>query len=412
MINGAFRGIASGASAAGGGGGSGTDLLTLNAALSGTAGYHYWDFAGSFLGSFIFDDTTGAHPSSYTNWQRLGPGVTSDRIFATTQLGTVWFGEYPIPTLSASLDQNDWPLVAPVQTHRSAYADAPTPITWDEPRIGGLYYYPTDNDLYVTIVDSYGDVAGEPNTVLYTTGDNIATSSVTGIYDNGAGRHAHGGMIPIPTAFQADLGGTHMIVSGGIMSIDSSTTNGISVYVLPTPSSTSAIEAMDFPLGNDMGYLDPDIGDPMEPDTSQLWNHVACASGAFIYPNTRTLVVLGINFELSLPGNHVIYKPQVNDIGEVPDGHAPYLHDSYIKYYWLIDIDDLIATVDDPVTNPPHMILPYEYGELPDFGIGGWQQKLTGASFDPRDNRLTISCMYGATPRLGSSPSLHCFEIV
>lgn len=413
MINGAFRGIAAGAPVSGGGGATGL-LLSLDAGNSGNPLYQYWDFAGSFLGSFIFSDTDGDHPSSYTGWQRLGPGVTSSRVLATAQLGTHWFGEYTIPTLSASTNQNDWPIASLVQGHRSALNDPstqPPPLAWDEPRIGGLYYDPSANDLYVTIIDSYGDVAADYNTVVYTTGDNIAASSVTGMYNNGGGRHAHGGIIPIPTEFQASdkLNGTHMVVSGGIMSIDESTTCGISVFVLPTIGSTSAVTAMDFPVATPMSALDPeDPGATL--GESQMWNHLSCASGAFIYPNTRTLVVVGENIDLSVPGNYIIYHAY-DDNGDFADGHNPYVHDSWVKYYWLIDIDDLIASIANPGANPVNAIVPYEYGPLPTFGIGTWQQKLTGASFDVRDNRLTISAQYGGSPRFTSCPSQHCFEV-
>src|SRR3990167_10759077 len=87
MINGAFRGIAAGAPVSGGGGATGL-LLSLDAGNSGNPLYQYWYFAGSFLGSFIFSDTDGDHPSSYTGWQRPGPGGNSSRVLATSQIGT------------------------------------------------------------------------------------------------------------------------------------------------------------------------------------------------------------------------------------------------------------------------------------------------------------------------------------
>lgn len=386
-------------------------LLSLRSVNAGNPAYKYWDFAAAYRGAFIFSDTDGNRPSNYTAWQRLGPGVTANRIFATTQLGTHWFGEYNIPTLSMSNSQSAWPVASLVQGHRSAWNDPATKPSFQEPRIGGLYYDPPSNDLYVQLVDSYGQQANSSNQLRYTDGNNIAASPVVGMYNAGGGRHAHGAPIPIPIEFQGLLGGTHMMVSGGIMSIDDSTTCGPSVFVLPSLGAVnSAITAMDFPVATPLSVLDP-ANPGADLNHAQMWNHLSGVSGAFIYPGTRTLVCLGENIDLSVPGNYVIYHAY-DDAGFFADGHNPYKHDAWLRYYWLFDLNRLIATVANPAANPPHLTTPYEYGALPSFGsFATWQQKLTGASFDPRNNRVTVSLQYGGSPRFTSSPSQHQFEV-
>lgn len=225
---------------------------------------------------------------------------------------------------------------------------------------------PSGPELLVNAYEYYDAPADNSHTTLVVRDpDDLAGSRVDGYFSLGGGAHASGWISPIPAAYQTALGGTWITGSSSGMPIIGRLSVGPSAFVFdpllivgtttaPGPVPTSALLDYDLaaPLHDD---LSNDMGD------NDLWTHLSRAVYGFIVPGTRSYVTLGHS------GGHgpagVCYK--CVPMGETAEcgGYCSRDPNDYSLYYWLFDVDDLVAV--HAGTMMPSAVRPYAHGAFP-----------------------------------------------
>ena len=101
----------------------------------------------------------------------------------------------------------------------------------------------------------------------------------------------------------------------------------------------------------------------------------------FIVPGTRTYAVLGSTGGTSSGIGYKIRQDNDNLCG----GYCAYGSDDYSNYYWLFDLDELLAA--ESLSDPR----PYDYGawQVP-FDDGG-SHRIIGGAYDPEEGVLYLS---------------------
>jgi len=130
---------------------------------------------------------------------------------------------------------------------------------------------------------------------------------------------------------------------------------------------------------------------------NDLWTTESQASYGMIVPGTRTYLSIGSS------GGHrsgMGYKAQ-QDTGYECPGPCPYEADDYDNYYWLWDVNDLIAVKNGSMN--PHDVRPYDYGvfnapfqhdaftNTPEF------HPILGGTYDSDNEILYLSIFDGAS---------------
>ena len=141
----------------------------------------------------------------------------------------------------------------------------------------------------------------------------------------------------------------------------------------PTPTT----KLLDFSLANP---LHEDLGNGTR--TNNIWTHLSRAVYGFIPPGTRSYVTIGHS------GGHnsgVCYKCTQNNNNLCGGYCAPDASDYYL-YYWLWDLNDLIAVKNGQMNS--YDVRPYDYGVFPSpISV----TKLGGGSFDPASGKLYVT---------------------
>lgn len=428
-----LRGV--GASQSEGGGPSSGLLLSFDSGTTSDPDYITTSFSDLYEGGFFLSNATaGTSQLEYGGRHRICKGSVQGRMFCTGEDsgtgGTYHYGEFAIPTLSPSTNPNDWNIGSNTQAFRNLDVDFTHPHA--DPTIPGLYYNAATDDLFIGLANFYTSSAGQYNMCRVAGASDLSTADFYGAFQLAGGTLAGGYASEIPAEYQAGLGGTHIF--GGLCGgqIISRLNNGVAAYVVDiadlaaataTTDTPASNPAMRFPHGDatmmsttvgawndgiskmgndwvngDLDYTtDPSRSATNYTDHSDVWNHLSQLAAAFFIPGTRTFMAIGYTGGIL---SNIRYG-DVDDTGEYRSGFFPYDHDDIRNEYWLFDVDDLLAAIDDPVTNPPHRIRPYQQGEVTGLPIITWNREITGAYYDTATNQLVLSIQRGGSARFG-----------
>lgn len=432
MINGAFRGIASGSAAGGGGGGASTDLLTLNSGLNGTAGYKYWDInvqgasSATYLGAFKFPDTenTGTDVDFFHSLPAFGL-TTGNKALAVGQTNRR-IAEINIPTLSTSTSLASLNRASYSTAFFEPVANAPvTTENWGDggPWISGIKTY--NGRVMVNVYANYdGFLAADRNLCVLNSAAAPSVTSERGFFTGTGGgvnvAHSAIWISEIPDDDKASFGGTHIMgASSGnkYRSINSRNSMGPSAFVYDadasdsvtgsTPASNGAALAyqrlMDF---NDANVLnDSDLG-----AAGQQWTNCSEAFYGFLIPGTDTYMVLGLNegYETGIE----YWDPEPPWPGN--KGYGPLAEYDVGNWYWLFKKSDLLK-VKSGVIAQPYSVTAYEHGRIimPLEGsrtVSGLHH-IAGGDFDLSTNKLWLTLLNGEAVGVpGSLPVGLCFD--
>ena len=285
----------------------------------------------------------------------------------------------------------DLPLVESTLQSFVGVLDRPTSgNTQNINRIGGMQWFSTsDGPKLVVNGYEYYDAPGDNShtTLVIDDASSLATSAVRGYFQyQGNAGHTSGWISPIPSAWQDTLGGAYLTGHSSGIPIISRSSVGPSAFVMdPQPlldsSQTSGTVAA-------QTLLDFSLQHPLHDDlsnsngTNDIWTHLSRAVFGMIVPGTRTYLTLGHS------GGHlsgVCYKCEQDD-GNLCGGYCAPDSDDYYLYYWLWDVNDLLAVKEGTLES--YAVRPYEYGEFEaPFGV----TSLGGGSFDPQTGSLYLS---------------------
>jgi hypothetical protein len=139
------------------------------------------------------------------------------------------------------------------------------------------------------------------------------------------------------------------------------------------------MQLLDFSLANPLHEdLSNDLG------TNDLWTHLSRATFGMIIPDTRTYLTVGYS------GGHisgVCYKCTQDD-GTECGGYCAPLANDYSQYYWLWDVNDMLAVKNG--TKQPFDVRPYDYGILAT-PFESYAHQIGGGDFDPASGLLYLT---------------------
>lgn len=349
--------------------------------------------------------------------------------------GHDWYesiGEFSIPTLVNSTDINDLNIAENLQPFKDILDLATNGNPFDRNLISGMLY--ENNKLYVNAVTYYDcNTEHSLTTLVVETPSDIANSEITGYYTLDGFCHASGWISQVPEEWLSSLGGDHICGNSSKYPINTRSTIGISAFsfnisdISGNPDTISTTTLLDFDLANMLcadynSYQNPRYnlisydadkavtGHTAEdvnavPGDNNLWTEVSQASYGFIVPGTRTYFTVGAS------GGHnfgIGYKAKQSN-GHIAGGPCAYDASDYYNYYWLWDVNDLLAVKNG--TKNEYDIRPYAYGEFDvpfqydnykdtaEFHeiIGGCYDKESGLLYLTIKNGLSISA-YGYLP--------------
>lgn len=246
-------------------------------------------------------------------------------------------------------------------------------------RITGLMLH---NGTLVANVTKYYDGKGSNThtTVLIDNPEDLANSKIYGYFSMEGAAHASGWISEIPPEWQASLGGEHITGWASNFPIARRNSTGPSAFVVNLDDISPSTDTDD--LISTTALMDFNLRKPLHTDiynnnkttkrnnknqgtipvvvgNNDLWTVVSWAVYGFIIPNTRTYAVFG-----SSGGHNSGLGYKINqDNGQRCSGPCAVKHDDYYNYYWLFNVDDLVAVKNGKKS--AHEIRPYDYGIFP-----------------------------------------------
>ena len=240
--------------------------------------------------------------------------------------------------------------------------------------VNGYEYYdaPGDNSLTTCVVRDASDLAG---------------SAVDGYYRFPGVAHASGWLSPVPAEWQDALGGSQLTGHASGVPIIGRLSVGPSAFAFDPADLLGATVPDPLPT---VTLLDYSLGQPLHDDLSNdtlqndLWTHLSRATYGFVPPGTKSYVTIGYS------GGHdsgVCYKCTQDD-GNLCGGYCSYVAADNYQYYWLFDLDDLIAVRGGQMQ--PYEVRPYAWGQFP---TPFQTTEIGGGAYDPASGRLYLTIL-------------------
>lgn len=306
--------------------------------------------------------------------------------------------EYAIPEIVKSETLSELNMV---ETPFQVFSDVLSQTADGNPegidRVGGLYYvnHGGQAKLIVNAYEYYDAPADNTvSTLIVNDANALETTSVSGYYnfEGSPPAHSAGWISPIPEAWQEELDGTHITGHSSGIPIISRASVGPSAFAfdindaLNTSQSIQTATLLDFKLSNP---LHSDLSN--ESKTNDIWTHLSRATYGFIVPGTRTYLTIGSS------GGHesgICYKC-TQDSGNLCGGYCTPEADDNYQYYWLWDMNDLVAVKNGTLN--PYDVRPYDHGYFNTPFQANGSKKIGGGTFDPSTGNLYLSVQSGDT---------------
>ncbi len=216
----------------------------------------------------------------------------------------------------------------------------------------------------------------------------LTNSAVQGYFElaGGAG-HTSGWISEIPQVWQGLLGGTHISGQSSGIPIISRTSVGPSAFAFSPAEALSDCEDPGIPT---VRLLDFSLDEPLASDLynstgeNDIWTHLSRATYGLIVPGTRTYLTVGFS------GGHqsgVCYKC-TQDNGNLCGGYCAPEAADYAQYYWLWDLNDLLAVKNGQMES--YDVRPYDYGPWSTAFDSG-SRAIGGGAFDEENGILYLS---------------------
>lgn len=337
----------------------------------------------NYQGAFRLLRTGGGRTGNGASPGVIALGADGSSLFIEGHQRTGAVAEFPIVTPSLATDMTELPMTGEaVQGFASVLDRAPSGNPQDIDRIRGMLV--VDGALIVNGIEYYDAPADNTDTTLaLADASELADSSVVGWKQMAGAAHAGGWMSPIPEAWQESLGAEYLSGSSAGFPINSRHSTGPSAFAVDLDPSLSAIDQaqplLDFSLANPLAEDRRN-----ESGDNDLWTNESRASYGFIIPGTSTYFTIG---QSAGHESGISYGPSPRGKGYHPND----LSDAY-PYYWLWDVDDLVAVRNGQLE--PHDVRPYEYGQLDlpfaDFDYNN-VQRLGGAAYDAASGTFYVS---------------------
>jgi hypothetical protein len=343
----------------------------------------------TYLGAFRL--SSAEHGISSTNYAicTLGYNPANHSLFIAGHDHHRAVAEFAIPEPGTADDVTLLPVVeAPLQVFAPVLDQGPHGNPEELDRITGLLW--VEGRLLINAETWYDAPGDNVDTTLVVRDAADLTGDIDGYFELTGAARAAGYMAPVPEAWQAPLGGTHLAGWSSVYSIISRYSVGPSLWIFDPVDITSTAAGAQGPVAAtplmnfDYGaghYLAPDALDAQEGSASDLWNFLSRGVYGFIVPGTRTFAVFGSSGGVD---SGIGYKITQDD-GNLCGGYCSYAADDNYNYYWFFDLDEILAA--DEVYEPR----PYEYGRWSVPFDDGGAHEIRGGAFDPASRRLYLA---------------------
>lgn len=345
--------------------------------------------------------------------------------------------EFNIPTLVNSTTLSDLNISTNLQGYRTIMDDIPNPQSIN--RVTGIKHY--NGKLIVNGLMFYN--AGTSNThtsLVVENASDIANSTISGYYEMEGACHSAGWISDVPVSLQSELATTHIAGASSKNPINGRLAQGVTAFAInpsdfngSTANIISTTPFMDYSLidplhANYSSYSNPnynissaalthfsghtkaDIG--AVSGSNSLWTELSAAEYGFIVPGTRTYLTIGSS------GGHnsgIGYKAKQSD-GNICGGPCAYDANDYYNYYWLWDVNDMIAVKNG--TMAANDVRPYSkgvftvpfqtdlYTNTPEF------HPIIGGAYNSNDNLLYLTIDDGgSTGKYAHIPVIVAYSI-
>ena len=294
-------------------------------------------------------------------------------------------GEFSIPTLAKSDQLSDLNMA----TNRQAFVQHLDETGDGNPekmdRIGGMIYH--DGQLIVNAYEYYDAPADNYlSTMLIADALDLENSPVDGYYSfQGGAGHTSGWISPIPAEWRSALNGTHITGQSSGIPIIGRSSVGPSAFAFNAADIISGLQNIPTTKLLDFSLQNPLHADLENKDGSNdIWTHLSRVTYGMIVPGTRTYLTVGYS------GGHksgVCYKC-TQDNGNTCGGYCPPEADDLSQYYWLWDMNDLMAVKNG--LKESYEVKPYDYGEF-HTPFENNNQQIGGGTFDEKNQILYLS---------------------
>lgn len=376
-----------------------------------------------YQGGFIIPDGNyGESNSNYTTGT-ITYNSNNQSLFVAGHNTQGAIAEFTIPPMVNSLDVTQLNTATVLQNFRQVLHATSDSNPQGIDRVTGMVLI--NNKLIVNGLEYYDAPANNSHTsVILENPADIENTVVSGYYALNGAAHAAGWVSPIPYDWQGLLGGDYISGNSSRYAINSRLCMGISAFVFnstglsnPIPTPIPSTPVLDFDLSNPLyavysaydnanynlieingsthsGHTFADADATV--GTNDLWTEASQASYGFIVPGTSTYLTIGSS------GGHnsgMGYKATQNN-GNLCGGPCPYDADDYYNYYWLWDVNDLLA-VKNGTLNPSE-VRPYSYGifdapfQIDEYYNTPEFHPIFGGTYDAQSGLLYLSIYDGA----------------
>lgn len=248
-----------------------------------------------------------------------------------------------------------------------------------------------DGKLVVNAITYYdGDGRNTDSTLVINQAANLSGSSIDGyLHMPGAARSA-GWISGVPPEWQSEIGAPYISGFSSATSIISRHSVGPSAHALDPQDLFSASASN--PEIETTQLLEFSIDEPLNDDLkneggqNDIWTFTTGAWYGFIVPGTRTYATFGYAAGMDSGIGYKITQSDGNRCG----GYCPYDADDEYTYYWLFDVEEMLAVKNGE--RQASSLRPYEYGKFPapfqpDIGAN----RIQGGTFDASSGTLYLS---------------------
>lgn len=341
-----------------------------------------------FKGAFRLSSKTFGVSSTNYAVGTLGYNPANNSLFIAGHAQHNAIAEFDIPTPSMKTVVKELPEVSTPRQDFVKILDRPSGGNPDKlDRITGMLVV---SGKLIVNAETWYDAPGDnkDTTMVIQDASKLATSKVDGYYQLAGAARAGGYMFPVPSAWQQALGGEYATGWSSVYSIISRYSIGPSLFIFDPSamlagSSTMAVPTkalQDFPFA-DKKHLDPRGLETKQGSACDLWNHLSRAVYGVILPGTKTFAVFGSSGGVDTGIGYKITQ----DNGNLCGGYCSYAHKDNYNYYWLFDVDEILAA------KAPHEPRPYAHGRWSVPFDGGHQHEIIGGTLDPGSGTLYLA---------------------
>jgi len=396
------------------------------------------EYQGAFIipsavyGESQADNVTGLMEYNSANHSLFFAGKFTEKAVA----------EFSIPALVNSTDVTTLNTGTVLQDFRRILEQTSDGNPQNLNRVTGIMLY--EGKLIINAVDFYDAANDNTHTTLVIEDANdIANSAISGYFELQGAAHIAGWMSAVPSQWQSLLGGAYLAGNAPNYSINSRYPQGPTAFIFDpatltgVPSGVIATTTlMDTSLANPL-YADftdhenaqynvfstngtPDFTGHTAADldvvvgSNDLWTEKSQVGYGFIIPDSRTYLTIGKS------GGHLSaigYKARQNGQtkGSCP-GPCAYDAGDYYNYYWLWDVNDLLAVKNGSMQ--PYDVRPYDYGvfnaPFQENIFAGTQRHnpIIGGAYDSATGLLYLTIGGGeSTSQFGNKPLVVVYKI-